>query len=156
MKEQTLTVLPSSISCSILELSGKLVVSVLASPAGAGSSPVNRLTTSTVAAGPCLLDQLPTLAHGEHDRKSEARTPGSAANTFPSLSTTNTPLVVPFGAFFIPIAAIKVAAGSQSSAYGRLCLVLKVVFDFGESVERPYIDSPVAVNCEYPSLKRQT
>lgn len=63
--------------------------------------------------------------------------PGSAASTFPALSTTKTPLVVPVGAFFSPIAEISVPPTSQRRGYGRFCLVLKVVFDLGLSVERP-------------------
>lgn len=50
-------------------------------------------TTSTVAAGP----------------------PGSAARTSPFFFTTKTPRCVPFGAFLRPMAAIKVAEGSQRS-----------------------------------------
>lgn len=45
--------------------------------------------------------------------------------------------MVPLGAFFMPIALIKVAAGSQSKVYGNLCLVLKELLDLGESLERP-------------------
>lgn len=37
----------------------------------------------------------------------------------------------------MPIAAMRVAEGSQSSVYGRLCFILKVVLDFGESVDSP-------------------
>ena len=46
-------------------------------------------------------------------------------------------LTVPLGAFFIPIAVISVAFGSQSRVYGNFCLVLKVVLDFGESRDKP-------------------
>lgn len=63
--------------------------------------------------------------------------PASAARTFPALSTTNTPRVVPLGAFLRPMAAMSVWEGSQSNGYGRSCLVLKVVFAFGESFDRP-------------------
>jgi hypothetical protein len=52
------------------------------------------------------------------------------------LSTANTPRVVPV-TFLNPIAPIRVAEGSQSNVYGRLCLVLKDVFAFGESFESP-------------------
>ena len=74
-----------------------------------------------------------------------APTPASAASTFPSLSTTKTPLVVPLGGFFIPIAPIKLTAGSHSSVYGKFCFVLNVAFDLGESLDKPYIAKPVAV-----------
>jgi hypothetical protein len=77
--------------------------------------PTSFLTTSTVASGP----------------------PGSAARTLPDLSTTNTPRVVPLGAFFRPMAEMSVCAGSQSSGYGRFCFVLKVVFALVLSLERP-------------------
>ena len=76
----------------------------------------------------------------EHKLTSTRRarlTPGLIASTFPSLLRTKTPRMVPLGAFFMPIALIRFAAGSQSNVYGRLCLVLKVVLDLGESVERP-------------------
>ena len=53
--------------------------------------------------------------------------------------------MVPLGTLFIPIAPMRVEAGSQSSMYGRFCLVLKVVFALGESVERPKMEYPVAV-----------
>jgi hypothetical protein len=63
--------------------------------------------------------------------------PASAASTFPLLSITKTPRVVPLGAFLRPIASMSVWLGSQRRGYGRFCLVLKVVFAFGESFERP-------------------
>jgi hypothetical protein len=77
--------------------------------------PTSFFTTSTVASGP----------------------PGSAARTLPDLSTTKTPRVVPFGAFFSPMAEMSVCAGSHSSVYGSFCFVLKVVFALGLSFERP-------------------
>lgn len=46
-------------------------------------------------------------------------TPGLSASTFPSLLTTKTPRTVPLGGFFMPIAPMRVAAGSQSKVYGR-------------------------------------
>ena len=69
--------------------------------------------------------------------KVAAGPPGSAANTFPALSIINTPLVVPAGAFFKPIADIRVPPTSQIRGYGRFCLVWKVVLAFVESLERP-------------------
>ena len=69
--------------------------------------------------------------------KVAAGPPGSAARTFPALSTTNTPLVVPAGAFFNPIADMSVPPTSQRRGYGRFCLVLKVVLAFVESLESP-------------------
>ena len=63
--------------------------------------------------------------------------------------------MVPFGVFFNPIAAMRVADGSQSSVYGRLCFVLKVVLDLGESVDKPNIEYPVAVKDVKSSLNRQ-
>ena len=73
------------------------------------------LTTSSVAAGP----------------------PGSAARISPSFLTTNTPRVVPLGAFFSPIASMSEAERSHSRGYGSFCLSLKVVLALGESVLRP-------------------
>lgn len=72
-------------------------------------------TASTVASGP----------------------PGCNTRTLPVLSITNTPLIVPRGSFLNPIALIKVDAVSQSSGYGKLCFVLKVVLAFGESADKP-------------------
>lgn len=69
--------------------------------------------------------------------KVAAGPPGSAAKTFPALSITNTPLVVPAGAFFNPTAEISVPPTSQRRGYGRFCLVLKVVFAFVESFDKP-------------------
>lgn len=90
-----------------------------AAAGAAGVSPpsvfTSSFTTSTVAAGP----------------------PGVAASTLPALSTTKTPRVVPLGAFFRPMAPIRVACGSQSSGYGSFCFALKVVLALGESVDRP-------------------
>lgn len=87
-------------------------------PSAALSPPIDAtsfFTTSTVGAGP----------------------PGSAASTFPLLSTTKTPRVVPFGAFFKPIALISVKDWSHRSGYGRFCFVLKVVLAFGLSLLSP-------------------
>ena len=61
---------------------------------------------------------------------------------------------MPFGAFFIPIAEIKVLLGSQSSGYGSFCFSLKVVLDLVESAESPKIENPVAVRGVYESRKR--
>lgn len=63
--------------------------------------------------------------------------PACRSKTLPFLSMEKTPLVVPFGAFWNPIAPINVELVSQRRGYGKLCLVLNVVFAFGESVERP-------------------
>ena len=57
--------------------------------------------------------------------------------TVPCLSMMTTPRVVLFGAFFMPMAPVSEAEGSQISGKGRDCLVAKVVFDLGESVLRP-------------------
>ena len=59
-----------------------------------------------------------------------------------------------FGAFFMPIADIKVLLGSQSSEYGSFCFSLKFVLDLGESDESPKIEKPVAVRDVYESRKR--
>ena len=90
----------------------------------AGPPATNFFTTSTVAAGP----------------------PGSAAKILPDLSITKTPLVVPDGAFLSPISLIRFPETSHSNGYGKFCLVLNVVLDFGESFERPKMESPVAVS----------
>lgn len=63
--------------------------------------------------------------------------PACRANTLPALSTAKTPLTVPFGVFLKPIEAISVAPVSQIRGYGKFCLDLNVVFDLGESAERP-------------------
>ncbi|GAT25430.1 hypothetical protein RIB2604_02000070 [Aspergillus luchuensis] len=63
--------------------------------------------------------------------------PGCSIKTLPSLSTAKIPRIVPFGDFLSPRAAINVAVGLQRRGYGNLCLVLNVVFAFGESAERP-------------------
>lgn len=52
----------------------------------------------------------------------------------------------------MPIALISEAAGSQSSVYGRFCFALKLEFDFGESVDKPYKEKPVAVRGVNSSL----
>jgi hypothetical protein len=63
--------------------------------------------------------------------------PGPAARTFPDFSITKTPRVVLEGAFFRPIAEMRVELGSQRRGYGSFCFSLKVVLAFGESLERP-------------------
>lgn len=65
------------------------------------------------------------------------RTPGEIAITLAALLMTKTPRVVPVGLFFMPIALISVADGSQSSVYGKFCFVLKLELDFGVSVDKP-------------------
>jgi len=71
------------------------------------------------------------------DSEGQWLTPGLAALTFPALSTMKTPRMVELGGFFMPIAAISVAFGSQSRVYGRFCFDLKFVLALGESVDRP-------------------
>jgi len=50
---------------------------------------------------------------------------------------TKTPRVVPVGVFFMPIALMSVADGSQRSVYGKFCFVLKFKLDLGVSVDKP-------------------
>ena len=108
-----------------------LLVSIVAA-VSATSAAVVAANLSSASLSPPIPETIPFTTSTVEDGL-----PGSAARTFPLLSTTKTPRVVPLGAFFSPIALIRVAAGSQRSGYGRFCFVLKVVFALGESLLKP-------------------
>lgn len=109
-------VFPSSMSFSTFVLSAVSYTPCIASSAGAPDSvPTSCLTASTVAAGPYSHCQRVVMLKAFLLLDVVRRTPASAIKTLPSLFTTNTPLVVPFGAFLSPMAAIKLTDGSHNN-----------------------------------------